>query len=383
LEKRFDQKSNFGNYYYAPVEIKSSKEIKKEQWMQLILYTKILDELQGVSSETVAVINRNHERIPFVIKETHRKKTFEKIAEIIRVVKGNKPPLKLTSTGKSSPWYAQCVEEAEKTSDIALIYDLDSRAYPALHEEDVNTVQDAADMQVEILPKIPYASQTTLQRVKLQAQSLVDGKLKWIGKPNLPNTKLNIYFDIEGDPLLQVQYLWGFWVVGDPDGKYAKIGKIRQGDNGKYYVYFLAEQVEDEKQMWREFLQWVDLLPKENLTIFHYHHYEVDQCNALSKLYGGSDSLQLFISHFVDLCEVVIKNVIFPLYFYSINDIAKSKFLNFKWRHAKAGGAQSIFWYEDWLEKGDRNILNDIVNYNEDDVVATEYLHEWLVENAE
>lgn len=80
----------------------------------------------------------------------------------------------------------------------------------------------------------------------------------------------------------------------------------------------------------------------------------------------------------VDIEKVVQKSVIFPLYFYSIKDIAKSEFLGFKWRHEKAGGGQSVFWYEEWLETGNHEILNDIINYNEDDVRATEHLYNWL-----
>jgi uncharacterized protein len=60
-----------------------------------------------------------------------------------------------------------------------------------------------------------------------------------------------------------------------------------------------------------------------------------------------------------------------------IKDIAKH--LDFKWQHQKAGGAQSIFWYEKWLETNDRSVLQDIINYNEDDVKATEFLHTWLL----
>lgn len=80
----------------------------------------------------------------------------------------------------------------------------------------------------------------------------------------------------------------------------------------------------------------------------------------------------------VDLEKVVQKSVILPLYFYSIKDIAKSRFLNFKWRHEKAGGSQSVFWYDEWLETGNREILDDIINYNEDDVRTTEHLYLWL-----
>lgn len=63
---------------------------------------------------------------------------------------------------------------------------------------------------------------------------------------------------------------------------------------------------------------------------------------------------------------------------YSIKNIAKSEFLRFKWRHEKAEGSQSIFWYEEWLEIGNPKILDDIINYNENDVRATEHLYLWL-----
>ena len=80
----------------------------------------------------------------------------------------------------------------------------------------------------------------------------------------------------------------------------------------------------------------------------------------------------------LDLEKVVQKSVIFPLHFYSIKEIAKSESLSFKWRHEKAGGSQSIFWYEEWLETKNQEILDDIINYNEDDVRATEHLYLWL-----
>ena len=382
LEKHTDCSSDLGNYYYEPVDIKSSKDIKKEQLMQLVLYAKILEAVQGRSPTNCAIINKEHERISIEIKEKIQEKTFLKIDEILQVIRGSKPPLKLSASCKSSPWFDQCLAEAKKANDIALIYKLDARAQKDLRAEGINTVVDAAHMEVANLPKIAYASLPTLERTKLQAQSLLTEELRWIKKPNLVSEKLNIYFDIEGDPLLGVQYLWGFWVVGDAKGKYAKFGKVKKAEDGKYFIYFLAEKPEDEKEMWKTLLRWLDLLPKDKIAVFHFHIYEVTQCKLLEEMYGGSDALHNFMTHFIDLSSIVQSCLILPLYFYSIKDIAKSKFLNFKWRHAKAGGAQSVFWYENWLEKGDRKILDDIVNYNEDDVRATEYLHNWLVESS-
>ena len=82
----------------------------------------------------------------------------------------------------------------------------------------------------------------------------------------------------------------------------------------------------------------------------------------------------------MDLRKIVEKGFILPHYFYLIKDIAKSSFLNFKWRHQKAGGGQSVFWYERWLETGDSAILEDIIDYNEDDVRATEKFYKYVVQ---
>ena len=134
--------------------------------------------------------------------------------------------------------------------------------------------------------------------------------------------------------------------------------------------------------MWEQFIGWLETITFSDYKVYHYHHYERTRCKKLAEKYGGSAKLDEFMGNFVDLATVVQDSVIFPLYFYSIKDIAKSSFLNFKWRHQKAGGAQSIFWYEQWLETNDRSILDDIIRYNEDDVIATEHLHKWLNEQS-
>lgn len=382
LLKKIPGQSKFGDYLYTPVDIKSSKDIHAEQKYQLVIYGIILEQLQGVFPNDMAIINKHKETIIFEPGAKDREKVIQRTDDILAIIKGRKPPLKLVSTCKSSPWYKKCVTEAEEKKDIALIYRLDARSYPMLRECGINTIMDVANMDVSSLPKIPQCSRETLDRIKLQAQSLLDGELKWLAKPQILTTNLKLFFDIEGDPLLQVQYLFGFWVVGDPDFEYAKIGQLRKyPELGKYFIYFLAETPEEEQQMWETFIQWLKILPQDEYTVYHYANYEKTWTSKLAENYGGSAEFNNFHSKLFDLENVRKEAVIFPLYFYSIKDIAKSRFINFKWRAAKAGGAQSIFWYEKWLEERDRNVLNDIVDYNEDDVKATEYLFQWFEKN--
>ena len=82
----------------------------------------------------------------------------------------------------------------------------------------------------------------------------------------------------------------------------------------------------------------------------------------------------------VDLNEVVKDCIVFPLYFYGIKDIGK--YIGFERDGKITGGGESVAFYEEWLSKGNRKRLNDILIYNEEDVVATRYLKDWLAQAA-
>ncbi len=381
LLERKPGRSSFGDWMYAPCDIKSSHTIHDTQALQLAFYALVLQRVQGVRPHAASIINVDSERLPLALEPRLLAKCRATARTVAGIVQGEKPPLRLTSKCKQSPWFKECVRAAEEAQDVALLYGADPRALSALRAAGVRTVRDAALMDAARMPEIPYAPPPTLERLKLQARSLRDGSVIWRAAPDLPDAPLKIHFDIEGDPLLDLEYLFGFWITGDPERRYAKIGQMRdQGAEG-YYLYFLAERPEDQDRMWKEFLDWTDLLPDPpSFVVYHFADYERARTLRLAKEIEDRPSFRRFASRYVDLFAVVKKSVVFPLYFYSIKDIAKSKFLNYHWRHAKAGGAQSVFWYEQWLETGDRAVLRDIVDYNEDDVVATEYLCRWLGE---
>ncbi len=275
LLKKVPGKSGFGDYYYQPLDIKSTKELHTEQKYQLVFYGLVLENMQGIFPTQAAIINRDKETVPLLIDEEQKQKTASHMEVILSIIKGDKPPLKLVSSCKSSPWFNKCVAEAEAANDIALLYRLDFRSHPALRQNGINSVADAAQMDIDALPKIPFATKEILQRVKLQAQSLKEGKLIWLAKPDLPNPKLKIFFDIEGDPLLQTQYLFGFWIAGDPEFKYAKAGHVRKHKtDDRYFLYFLAEDPGEEQALWKQFLEWLEVLPEDDYAIFHYANYE-------------------------------------------------------------------------------------------------------------
>lgn len=372
--------SNYGDWVYIPVDIKSSSKAKPLHKQQLAFYCILLERIQGMFPESPFIVNGDFVRLEITIDDDILSETREKIIEIGQIIKGKRPVIHISSAIKQSPWYNECLREAEVRSDISLIYKLRKDTAQALRAYGIDTLEKMAVQDVDALPKMPGASIETLRRAKLQAQSLVEKNPIFIGQPEtIQETKLTLYFDIEGDPWLETEYLFGFWIVGDPERKYARLGNISQSDkdNGKYFLYFIAETPDLESLMWENFLAWLRILPTD-FRVYHYAHYEKTTLKKLSEKYRSSEELQYFQNHLVDLQKHVEKSMIFPLYFYSIKDIAKSPFMNFKWRNAKASGGQSIFWYEQWLETKDKQMLQDIIDYNEDDVRATEHLHIWI-----
>ena len=93
--------------------------------------------------------------------------------------------------------------------------------------------------------------------------------------------------------------------------------------------------------------------------------------------YGSPSGLMSkFNDNTIDLYEKTIESVVLPLYFYSLKDVAG--YIGYKWDDPKAGGAESVVWYNEWLETKDDNILKKILKYNEDDVRATMAIKTWL-----
>lgn len=366
LLEKCDGSSKFGNYFYTPIEIKNSGKCEKPEYkMQLMFYGMILEKIQGYCPQEARFINRGKEQVKCPLTIELLEKTKAVIDNILNIFNGEEPSLYITSGSKDTPWFDVLMDEAKSRQDIALLYNVKSAILDSLRELGIKTLEDMALVEVSNLPEIKGAGVKTLARTQLQAKSLIENKTVPLSHVTVPNSDVKIYFDIEGDPFLKVEYLFGFWVV--------------DGRNPPYFKYFLAEQPADEEKMWRNFLAWLEDSSFRNYKVYHYHSYEKTNVDKLTKKYGGSQKLDEFIHNFVDLLKIVKKSIIYPVYFYSIKDIAK--YLNFKWQHQKAGGAQSIFWYEKWLETNNREVLKDIVNYNEDDVKATEFLHTWLLNN--
>jgi predicted RecB family nuclease len=359
--------SKLGNWHYVPADIKSSHELKPAHRLQLVFYSFLLERIQGVFPAKAAIVNRDRDWHWFEPKGSIGE--FEDVLAKLEAIRaGERPePVLRKACFDTSPWGEACKRQAEAEHDIALLFNVDVKKLAALRDLGIRTVDDAAEMRVEDLAgAAPGLTAHALEVAKLQARSLRDRTI-FIKEPiALPQAPLEIYFDIESDLPNDVDYLYGFLLH-------------EQGSSTATYRPFVAEKPEDEKKMWREFLAWLETLPPE-YVVYHYAPFEPMRLNILVSRHGGSSWLDLFISRFIDLKPLATRQVTYPLYFYGLKYICKS--LGFKWTGELQSGGESIDWYERWCETGERKILDDIIQYNEDDVRATLFLKDWLVKYA-
>lgn len=358
---REQRASSLGNWHYIPIDIKSSHELKKVHKFQLTFYSLLLEKIQGVFPERAGIRNRENEPHDFDPSEMV-KETKEVVEAIDRIRKGEKPePVVRKACFDTSPWGKACLTYAQKTDDIALLYNVDVRKLHHLRGLGIQTVEDAAKMNpTDYVGAEQGLTLHALEMLKLQARSLSTGDVFVKERAEFEDSDCEVYFDIESDLPNDVDYLYGFFI------------RYRDRDE---IVRFVAEKPDDEGRMWKEFLVWLEGLPS-TYVVYHYAPFEPTRLRLLERRYGGSAWLDLFISRFVDLKPIATKRLTLPLYFYSLKNICK--FFGFSWSGDLQSGGASIDYYERWCETGDRKILNDIIVYNEDDVRATAFLKTWL-----
>lgn len=365
LLRRMEGQSDFGDWFYEPVDIKSSHALEKYHRLQLMFYAVLLEALQGVFPPRGFILNKDRAELAVELGD-HASEFEELTQELERIRAGERPdPVLRKSCIDTSPWGAACERLAKSTDDIAQLFNVDVKRLKALRELGVRTVSDAAEMDVVDLDgRAPGLRLHGLEVAKLQAQSLKRGQVIIREAVFLPKTKMEIHFDIESDPPNDVDYLYGFYVRGEEES---------------YYKPFVARRLEDEKLMWQSFLDWIAELPLD-YQVIHYAVYEKTRLAVLEKRHGGSPALELFRERMIDLKQIVASSLVIPQYFYGLKYVAK--FLGHAWRGEVKGGGQSVDVFEEYLSTGNEKLLNDIILYNEDDVLATAYVADWCREYA-
>ena len=362
--ERVEGRSIFGNYYYVACDIKRDRQLKDIYKFQGAFYAELLQRLQETKPTRGYVMTPDSAVLSYDL-ESFEIEFHLTLEEIERVLSGQKPPHFLTSGCKQSPWFETCRGESLACDDLSLINRVWRSEVQELRDAGIHTIRALAASDPDLLtPQVKTLTRDRLHHLRMQAVSLTEGRTIVMNSVPFPPAKEEIYIDFESDPLRDADFLFGALLVS----------------KGKEQFYsFLADRPEKQEEAWRAFLQF--LLEHQNAVIYHFGWYEIEVMRRLGSRYGQIEEVDRIVGEQMhDLLMMIRNDIIFPLHFYSLKDIAK--LLGFSWREKEVSGVDAVQWYEQYLKTHRKAVLQKIVDYNEDDCKATRIVKEWCEKNA-
>jgi uncharacterized protein len=345
------------------------------------MYVELLQKLKLTRHNHGYIYDLDDKLIPYYstqpISKRNRKTWWQFYLEVKQAVwklmtgqKSNHPAL--TGSCALCPWSKSCTRWCKETNDLTNIFYLGRSKREVLNRDlGVATVREARNIDVEreigekqLRPDYLYGmGGKTLTAIKRRSAVLTQKNGPLVYREfNLPTTKYELFFDIEDDPTQSFVYLHGFY---------------EHSPEGDRFVYFVAKEQnpQSEKVAFRRALDYVFSFPSGKMGLYYYSGHERMIYKKLQQMYpdvvSEEEIEQLFSrKNSVDLySDIIYKSVDWPLSSYSLKEVAS--YLGFKWRDKSPSGAESILWYNEYLQSKDKKILQRIIDYNEDDCKAT------------
>ncbi len=362
--ERVEGRSKFGDYYYVAADIKRSRQVRDDYQFQGCFYAELLERIQKAKPVMGYIITPEAEVKSYLIEDFEAKYELT-LSQIEAIIAGKRPAHFVTSGCKQSPWFTECRSESEDCDDLSLLNRVWREEVRRLSEAGIETIRQLALRSVSELERMaPDLSTGRLETMRDQAIAIVENRHMIRSHISLPEASIELYFDIESDPLRDFDYLFGVLAV--------------ESGTQTYHSFF-AESPDQEAVMWAEFVEFIER--HLDAPIYHYGLFEQEVVQRFAMRYGCSEiAREAMERNMIDILSLVRPAVIFPLSFYSLKDIAS--YIGFSWRSKDASGANSVIWFEDWLRTKKPKLLQKIMEYNEDDVIATYKLQRWVRENA-
>jgi predicted RecB family nuclease len=371
--ERVERPSALGSFSYEVADTKLKRRPHPKHVLQLVLYSDLLEEIQGVAPEYAHVELGNGTRASFRLSEysAYARMARARLEGYVDAPLSTRPfPCADCSLCR---WADHC-ESVWKAEDSLFNVASVSRGQ-------VKKLEAAGIRTMEALGRTHHPVRGMAENTRLRL--VTQARLQHARKTGAPAFELrspepgkgfdllpapqsgDIFYDIEGDPHFEggLEYLHGVWF----DGQF----RTFWGHDHPAEAMALSELLEFFRMR---------LAAHPAARIYHYAAYEIIALRRLTTKYGiGEAFLDRLMRErrFVDLFAVVRGGLIGSEANYSIKSMEAFYGRKRDGEVKTAGG--SVVAYERWRETGDQQILDEIEDYNRVDCISTEELRNWLV----
>jgi predicted RecB family nuclease len=204
-------------------------------------------------------------------------------------------------------------------------------------------------------------NQSNRHYTALQALAIREKTVFIHGSPNYPESKSQIYLDIEGMPYNDAYYLIGALVVSD---------------GNKTFHSLWADNHSEEPAIFAKLLEIISAVP--DYKIFHFGDYEKVALRKMKlrlpeKLHPELDNI---LDHSVNVLSLVHSHFYFPSYSNSLKDIAKC--LGYEWHNPELTALPTIILRSNWNQSKSQEAKIALTTYNEDDCNALKVLCDFI-----
>lgn len=296
----------------------------------------------------------------------------------------------LCAACKLCHWRSACRAALDQVADLTLVPQLGrelrrtirpfAEDLSALARLDVGALEAAIDAGPKGVG--PARLRRFVERAKLLTSP--GAKAYAIRPLGLERRRRELFFDIEADPDRNLVYLHGIVERKASEGS----AHSNNGDGGHggdeltFHAFYVDEPtVEAEGHAFDHAYRF--LSSATDARIYYWSKYERTAYRKLAQRHPHVCSVAeievLFDpSRAIDLLfDVVMPATEWPLNDHSIKTIAKH--LGFRWRDLDPSGAASITWFDRWCRERSDQVRQRILDYNEDDCLATAAILDALI----
>ncbi|WP_171006899.1 TM0106 family RecB-like putative nuclease [Shimia litoralis] len=370
--ERIETPSDLGDFSYEVADTKLKRKPHPSHVLQLVLYSDLLAEIQGVAPEYAHVELGNGERATLRLADyaAYARMARERLESFVANPEPARP-MPCASCGLCR-WADHCESIWQAEDSLFNVANISRGQVKKLEAAGVKTLEDLSKLDHPVRgmaenTRVRLITQARLQQARKTGEPDFELRAPEPGKgfDLLPEPQAgDLFYDIEGDPHYEggLEYLHGLWFDGA-------------------FKAFWAHDHKEEAQALSDLLDFFRARIEEYPTarIYHYAPYEITALKRLTSKYGiGEAFLDRLLRErrFVDLFAVVRGGLIGSERNYSIKSMEAFYDRKRDGEVTTAGG--SVVAYEQWRETQEQQILDEIEDYNRIDCISTEELRHWL-----
>jgi predicted RecB family nuclease len=344
------------NLSYEPTIFIGTHTINNTDKLSLMFAGYVLMKIQEKLPAVGHIVNMKGESRRLKLEESHKvlMPLLERLQEWLNDSSPEEPSVILNKHCHTCQFKEQCKAKAIQEDNLSLLDKVTPKIVRQYEKKGIFTVKQLSYLfKPRKRKKRARKSPSVTHDFKLQALAIRTGKIYLQEIPTLTRQETELYLDIEGLPDLSLYYLIGLLV--------------RQNHNIEYHPFW-ADDIEDERKIWWNFLEIIAQYP--DAPIYHYGSYDLRAIKTLDKRYATDN--QALIDRLVNVNKQIYGKVYFPVYSNKLKEVAN--FVGATWTAPDASGIQSLVWRHCWNDSHESQYKSKLITYNQEDCHALKLL---------